>query len=67
MELMTNMGKRMLAISKRLRANKDLERIANDAVPSMNRHQNHSAISVGKHAIPYCRKTGRLAAMERFH
>jgi cytochrome c556 len=31
MELMTSMGQRMLASSKRLRANKDLEGIANDA------------------------------------
>ena len=31
MELMTDMGKRVLAISKRLRANKELERIAPDA------------------------------------
>ena len=31
MELMTSMGQRMLASSKRLRANKDLEAIANDA------------------------------------
>jgi len=31
MELMTDMGKRLLAISKRLRANKELDRIAPDA------------------------------------
>ena len=31
MELMTDMGKRVLAISKRLRANKELDRIAPDA------------------------------------
>jgi len=31
MELMTDMGKRLLAISKRLRANKELERIGPDA------------------------------------
>jgi cytochrome c556 len=31
MELMTDMGKRLLAISKRLRANKELDRIASDA------------------------------------
>ena len=31
MELMTDMGQRLLAISKRLRANKDLESITNDA------------------------------------
>jgi len=31
MELMTDMGKRLLAISKRLRANKDLESVMNDA------------------------------------
>ena len=31
MELMTSMGQRMLASSKRLRANKDLESITNDA------------------------------------
>lgn len=31
MELMTDMGQRLLAISKRLRANKDLDRIAPDA------------------------------------
>jgi cytochrome c556 len=31
MELMTEMGKRLLAISKRLRANKELDRIAPDA------------------------------------
>jgi cytochrome c556 len=31
MELMTSMGQRLLAISKRLRANKDLETVANDA------------------------------------
>jgi cytochrome c556 len=31
MELMTDMGKRLLAISKRLRANKELERIVPDA------------------------------------
>jgi cytochrome c556 len=31
MELMTDMGKRMLATSKRLRANKDLEGVTNDA------------------------------------
>src|SRR5262245_34739282 len=30
MELMTDMGKRLLAISKRLRANKELDRIAPD-------------------------------------
>jgi cytochrome c556 len=31
MELMTDMGKRVLAISKRLRVNKELDRIPNDA------------------------------------
>jgi cytochrome c556 len=31
MELMTSMGQRMLAMSKRLRANKDLEGVTNDA------------------------------------
>ena len=31
MELMTDMGKRLLAISKRLRANKELDRIGPDA------------------------------------
>jgi cytochrome c556 len=31
MELMTDMGQRLLAISKRLRANKDLDRITPDA------------------------------------
>src|SRR5262245_2357413 len=31
MELMTDMGKRLLAISKRLRANKELDRISPDA------------------------------------
>jgi cytochrome c556 len=31
MELMTDMGERLLAISKRLRANKELDRIAADA------------------------------------
>ena len=31
MELMTDMGQRLLAISKRLRANKDLDKIAGDA------------------------------------
>ncbi|MGB8083489.1 MAG: hypothetical protein WCF83_23880, partial [Pseudolabrys sp.] len=31
MELMTDMGQRLLAISKRLRANKDLGKIAGDA------------------------------------
>ena len=31
MELMTDMGKRLLAISKRLRNNKELDRIAPDA------------------------------------
>jgi cytochrome c556 len=31
MELMTDMGKRLLAISKRLRGNKELDRIAPDA------------------------------------
>jgi cytochrome c556 len=31
MELMTEMGERLLAISKRLRANKELDRIAADA------------------------------------
>lgn len=31
MELMTDMGQRLLAISKRLRANKELDRIAPDA------------------------------------
>jgi cytochrome c556 len=31
MELMTDMGKRLLAMSKRLRTNKEMERIASDA------------------------------------
>ena len=31
MEMMTDMGKRLLATSKRLRANQDLESVTNDA------------------------------------
>ena len=64
MELMTDMGKRLLAISKRLRANKELDRIAPDARAIHElAAQDRGGISARQHAIPDSRKARDLAAM----
>ena len=67
MELMTDMGKRLLAISKRLRNNKELERIAPDARAIKEASTRSRRNSLPEARNSHCGQTGRLAAMERFH
>jgi hypothetical protein len=65
MELMTDMGYRLLAIGKRLRANKELDRIAADARDKGRIRKNRIAISARQHTGTYSGEAGSLAAMGR--
>ena len=68
MELMTDMGERLLAISKRLRANKELDRIAADARAIKDASGKlTSQFPPGQHPIADSGKTDGLAAMGRLH
>ena len=60
MELMTSIGQRMLASSKQLRANKDLQSVTNDA-RAIHELASIDAIPTRQYTISYGCETGNLA------